>query len=69
MNQPARLDKKQTNQEKFEDWLFQHAHIILPLALIILLLLIGAIIGVMVSGGNMTMSEANTYYYHLEDSI
>lgn len=51
------------------EWTLNHAHIILPLAVIMLLLLIGCVIGVMVSSGNMTMTEANQYYYHLQGVI
>ena len=69
---PARLDKQNNDysfNEALEEWALQHAHILLPIALIILLLLIGCVIGVIVSGGNMTMTESNQYYYHLEDII
>ena len=51
------------------NWALSYSHILLPLAIIILLVLIGAVIGVMVSSGNMTMTESNTYYYHLQDVI
>lgn len=70
MSKPARLHKQQESDFlSLEDWVLTHAHILLPLAVIILLLLIGCVIGVMVSGGNMTMTESNTYYYHIKDVV
>lgn len=71
MSRPVRLEKKEhlSFNEQLESWLMQHAHIILPLLLIVMLLLIGAVIGIMVSGGNMTMTESNQYYYHLDDIV
>lgn len=50
-------------------WALQHAHIILPLLIIILLLLIGAVIGIIISGGNITCVESGNYYYHLQDVV
>ena len=68
---PARLDKQTESDflESIGDWALDHAHILLPLAFIILLLLVGCVIGVMVSAGNMTMTESNQYYYHLDDVV
>lgn len=64
-----RKKEKVSFLDSIEDWALSNAHILLPLAIIILLLLIGAVIGVMVSSGNMTMTESNAYYYHLQDVI
>lgn len=64
-----RRKKKVSFSESLGDWALSNAHILLPLAIIVLLLLIGAVIGVMLSGGNMTMTESNNYYYHLKDVI
>ena len=50
-------------------WVLQRAHIILPLLIIILLLLTGAVIGIIVSGGNITCVESGNYYYHLQDVV
>jgi len=73
MSKPARLTKQPESEFKFmesiEGWVLGHAHILLPLLLIILLLLIGAVIGVIVSSGNVTCTDSNLYYYHLEDNI
>jgi len=69
MSSPARLAKKKTTSEKMEDYVLSHAHIILPLAIIILLLLIGAVIGVVISGGNITVVESGNYYNHFKDVI
>ena len=72
MSKPIRLAKQEETSDSLEfigDWALQHAHILLPLAIIILLLLIGCIIGVMVSGGNMTVVESGNYYNHFQDVI
>lgn len=70
---PARLDKKtETSLLDFiEVWALRYAHILLPLAIIILILLIVTIIGVMVvhGGANITMVESGTYYNHFKDVI
>ena len=67
--QPVRLAKEDNSKfnfmETIDEWALQNAHIILPLALIILLLLIGA----MISSTNMTMTESNQYYYHLREIV
>lgn len=39
MSTPARLSKQKTTTEKIDDFALSHAHIILPLAIIILLAL------------------------------
>ena len=69
---PVRLAKQEETSHSLDfigEWALDHAHIFLPLAFIILLLLIGCVIGVMVSGGNMTMTESNNYYYHIDDVV
>lgn len=71
--QPVRLAKEDNSKfnfmETIDEWALQKAHILLPLALIILFLLIGAMIGVIISSTNMTMTESNQYYYHLREIV
>ena len=73
MNDPVRLSKvnKVSYREKMEDWVLNHAHIILPLAIILLILLIVALVATFVatSGANVTMVESGNWYNHLQDVI
>ena len=73
MNEPARLSKvnKVSHRERMEAWLNRHAPYILFLLIILLCVLIIALLltFVMHGGGNMTMTEANGYYYHLRDIV
>ena len=72
VNKPVRLHKEQSDLsflDKVGEWALNHAHILLPLAIIILLLLIGALIGVVLSGGNVTVVESGNYYNHMKDIV
>lgn len=66
MNTPARLHKKTTTNEKIDEWALNHAHIILPLAILALLILFAmlcyAIVGV-------SAVESGVQYNHLADVI
>lgn len=69
MSTPARLHPKVTpvsTEEKIESWALGHAHILLPLAFIILgilfVLLCYAIVGV-------SATESGSVYNHLQDVI
>ena len=69
-NKPVRLHKEQSSfMDRIGEWALNHAHILLPLAIIILLLLIGALIGVVLSGGNVTVVESGNYYNHMKDVV
>ena len=72
-NDSPKYDLHKKEEVSFLDsvgkWALQHAHIILPLLIIILLLLIGAVIGIIVSGGNITIVESGNYYNHFQDVI
>ena len=71
VNKPVRLHKEQSISfmDRIGEWALNHAHILLPLAIIILLLLIGALIGVVLSGGNVTVVESGNYYNHMKDIV
>ena len=73
MSKPARLDKRSetTFLDGVDMWALRYAHILLPLAIILLILLIVALVATMVAhgGANVTMVESGNYYYHLQDVI
>lgn len=73
IKEPVSLEKVEESNfnfmESIDEWALRNAHILLPLAVFILFLLIGTVIGVLVSSGNMTMTESNQYYYHLNDTV
>ena len=66
MSTPARLNKKASTNDKIEEWALAHAHIILPLCLVILfilfILLCYAIVGV-------SATDSGVQYNHLQDVI
>lgn len=64
MSNPVRLQKKE--EFNFEVWLLNHAHIFLPLAIIILIALIIALIYAMTG---VAAVESGNYYNHLQDVI
>lgn len=64
MSNPVRLQKKE--EFNFEVWLLNHAHIFLPLAIIILIALIIALIYAMTG---VSAVESGNYYNHLQDVI
>lgn len=70
MNTPCRLAKEQVVENKYEAWLLSHAHIIVPVACVILCILVGLLIIVVLRQLgiiHMFSTEANLYYYLLED--
>ena len=71
--EPVRLQKQEESNfsDFIESWAFRNAHILLPLAIILLILLIVALVATIVvhGGANVTMTEANGYYYHLRDIV
>ena len=73
MSKPVRLEKQEefNIMKAIEGWALRNAHILLPLAIILLILLIVALVATIVvhGGANMTMTEANGYYYHLRDIV
>ena len=64
MSNPVRLQKKE--EFNFEVWLLNHAHIFLPLAIIILIALIIALIYAMTG---VAAVESGNYYNHFQDVI
>ena len=64
MSAPVRLNKKEDDKFDIELWILNHAHIFLPLAIIILFALIIALIYVMTG-----VSAVGNYYNHLKDVI
>ena len=69
-NKPVRLSKKSSMQEKSEAWLQSHASILLFICIIVLFLLVMALIVALFNVSASPLgTEANTYYYHLEDVI
>ena len=64
MSNPVRLQKKE--EFNLEVWLLNHAHIFLPLAIIILIALIIALIYAMTG---VAAVESGNYYNHLQDVI
>ena len=73
--EPVRLAKEEESEFKFieslEDWALRNAHILLPLAIILLILLFVALVAtfVVTSGANVTMVESGNWYNHLQDVI
>jgi hypothetical protein len=73
--EPVRLAKEEESEFKFieslEDWALRNAHILLPLAIILLILLIVALVATIVvhGGANVTMVESGNWYNHLQDVI
>ena len=73
--EPVRLAKEEESEFKFieslEDWALRNAHILLPLAIILLILLLIALVATIVvtSGANVTMVESGNWYNHLQDVI
>ena len=71
-NNPVRLSKSQSMQENnWESTLQRYAPYLLIVCLIILTLLIFALVCVVmgVSASSLTNTEANGYYYHLQELI
>ena len=70
-NNPVRLQKEEDKNMKLDKWLWEHAHIILPiLAIVLILLIIGLVWSIAHMGGtNVTMVESGQYYNHLHDII
>ena len=72
MSNPVRLHKevKMSLQEKIEQFLMEHATLFLTLAFIILMLLVVMLCAALLNGSvHASMTDSNTYYYHLEDVI
>lgn len=67
MTVPARLNKEENMENQYEAWILDHAHIFVPVSVIILLILIGILVKLML--GNAFSTEANLYYYHLRGII
>lgn len=65
MNTPCRLSKENVVENKYEVWILNHAHIFLPVCVIILFILIGILITTLL--GHVVATEANIYYYHMGD--
>lgn len=64
MSNHDRLAKKtHVVENRYEAWLLSHAHIIVPVAYIILLILVGLLLARVL--GHVGATEANIYYYHL----
>lgn len=61
---PARLNKKK--EDEMEEWILNHSHIFLPLAIIALIVLIILLIAAMTG---VSAVESGTYYNHLQDVI
>lgn len=71
---PARLQKNDvhrlTPNEKVEAWLNRHAPLLLVICIFLLFLLIVVLIVALFNvAAAPTGTEANVYYYHLEDII
>ena len=69
---PVRLNKvDEKPMPKIEKFLWEYAHIILPILMVILLILIIGLIWSIATmgGGNVTVTDSNNYYYHLKDVI
>lgn len=69
--QPVRLSKQMTLQERMEAWLNRHAPTILFILIVILMILIMCLIGALIANGgaNTTMVESGNYYNHFQDVI
>ena len=71
--EPVRLQKQEESNfsDFIESWAFRNAHILLPLAIILLILLLVALVAtfVVTSGANVTMVESGNWYNHLQDVI
>ena len=63
---PVRLQKRNVEENKVEAWILNHAHIFLPLAVIILMILIVLLVYA-VCGGSAT--ESGLMYNHFQDVI
>ena len=71
MREPARLDKKE-DFGWLEIFAMRYGHIAIFFLLVLLLVMIGVLIVMFIdmgTAGNMTMTEANQYYYHLKDVV
>ena len=71
MKQPARLQKKE-DFGWMEMFATRYGHIVVFFLIVMLLVLVGMLIIAFIdmgTAGNMTMSEANNYYYHLKDVV
>ena len=66
MSSPARLAKKKTFMEKVDDFALTYAHIILPLAILILLSLFVMLCFAMVG---VSATESGVKYNHFQDVI
>ena len=73
MSKPVRLEKQEefNIMKAIEGWALRNAHILLPLAIILLILLIVALVATIVvhGGANVTMVESGNWYNHLQDVI
>lgn len=72
MNNPCRLQKAPVVENKYEVWILNHAHIIVPVLYVILSILIIATIMVVANQVfsiicHISATEANLYYYHMGD--
>lgn len=71
-NTPVRLGKKDNENNKgFEMWILEHAHIIVPVFIILLIIFVGVTITIIVSdvSATPTMVESGNYYNHFGDVI
>ena len=66
MSTPVRLQKQESKRFDVEAWILNHAHIFLPLAIVILFCLIVALIYAMTG---VAAVESGVYYNHLQDVI
>ena len=66
MNNPPRLYPKTTPKEDMETWLLNHAHIILPILLVLLLLLF---IGFCFAACGVSATDSGLRYNHFMDVI
>lgn len=63
MSNPVRLAKKPVVENRYEAWILNHAHIFVPMLVIIACILIGMLVVTLFGTGFAT--EANMYYYHM----
>lgn len=66
MNTPVRLNKKISKEDEIESWVLSHAHIFLPLCIILLLILFVALMYAVVG---VSAVESGNYYNQFDKVI